>query len=230
MKMMYLIIALTMVLCVMLLLLLHSWRSILNSLHKCISEQGDLIEEQQGDIKALEERHISYWKEHWENYAIAVLRVFGKDVSLRNGDAGAVEEHKNAVMFLEPLTVTPKKGESRTVTIYGMSYDPDLDFIRTRLDLQAEAKANRAAWSAEAAAAVETAEDENERRFIEWASGSALIKGSHLGLRLITSKSRPDKEEAEFGLMHFDCEAIVKIINYLRREVIGEDEDISKNQ
>ena len=207
---------------------------------KEISDMMDLLLKAKQYSETNKPVYEQYWKEHWENYAVSILRVFGKDISLRDDETGATANHKNAILFRKPLAVQPEEGGVRAFTLYGMSYDPDLDFawknpIPTPAadpgkdhagDAEGPETKGGSGSSSEKDDAVDTAERGNRERITEWLSGAALIKGSHLGLRLITSLRVSPEGEENFGIAHLDDEAIVQIINYLRAEVLGENMDI----
>ena len=188
---------------------------------------GTALEKAESYIDKIQPLYERYWKEHMENLAIAILRVFGKDISIKDDKLGVTMDYRNAILFKEPVDVMPSHKNGAPLTIYGMSYDPGLDFRPMGFspeDLQNNNEDQPAPEDTSIEdTSVEKAVDVNSKKILEWLSGTALIKGSHFGLRLITSMSSASEDEAEFGLMHFDDDSIVKLMHHFIKEVTGEE-------
>lgn len=190
-----------------------------------VSLLKESLKETESHIDKIQPLYEQYWKEHMENLAIAILRILGKDVSVRDDKLGVTMEYKNAILFKEPIEVMPSHRGGTPMTVYGIAYNPDSDYLPMGLTPEAlqESDGDKAAPED---ASVKKAVDGNSKRILEWVSGSALIKGSHFGLCLINSLSFQGGDEAEFGLIHFDEDSIVKIIRALVKEATGEEIDI----
>lgn len=192
-----------------------------------VSLLKESLKEAESHIDKIQPLYEQYWKEHMENLAIGILRVLGKDITVRDDKYGVTMGYKNAILFKEPIEVMLSHRVGTSMTVYGITYDPDLDFLPMGLTPEALQKIDRDKAAPEDAS-VKKAIDGNSKRILEWVSGSALIRGSHFGLCLINSLSYLAGDEAEFNLIHFDKESIVKIIRELVRETTGEEIDIQQ--
>ena len=192
---------------------------------RCVSLLKESLKEAESHIAKIQPLYEQYWKEHMENLAIAILRVLGKDVSVRDDKLDVTMDYKNAILFKEPIEVMPSHRGGTPMTVYGITYDPDLDFLPIGIRPEALQKSDGDKAAPEDAS-VKKVVDGNSKRILEWVSGSALIKGSHFGLSLINSLSYLAGDEAEFGLMHFDKDSITKIICHLVKETTGEEINI----
>lgn len=209
-------------------ILIQYHKTQVNQYHKTLEQRatllGTALKEAKSHIDKIQPLYEQYWKEHMENLAIGILRVLGKDISIRDDKYDVTMDYKNAILFKEPITVMPSH-RGGTITVYGITYDPDLDFLPMGITPEALQKSDRDKAVPEDAS-VKKAIDGNSKRILEWVSGSAL--GSHFGLCLINSLSYLAGDEAEFGLMHLDKESIIKIIRGLAKETTGEEIDIQQ--
>lgn len=190
-----------------------------------VSLLKESLKEAEGHIDKIQPLYEQYWKEHMENLAIGILRVLGKDISIKDDKYGVTMDYKNAILFKEPIEVMPSHRGGTPMTVYGITYDPDLDFLPIGIRPEALQKGDGDKAAPEDAF-VKKAVDGNSKRILEWVSGAALIGGSHFGLSLINSLSYLAGDEAEFGLMHFDKDSITKIICHLVKETTGEEINI----
>lgn len=87
------------------------------------------LKEAESHIDKIQPLYEQYWKEHMENIAIGILRVLGKDISVRDDKYGVTMDYKNAILFKEPIEVMPSHRGGTPMTVYGITYDPDLDFL-----------------------------------------------------------------------------------------------------
>lgn len=199
---------------------------ILIQYHKTQEQRATLLKtalkEAESHIDKIQPLYEQYWKEHMENLAIAILRVLGKDISIRDDKYDVTMNYKNAILFKEPIEVMPSHRGNTPMTVYGITYDPDLDFLPMCIRPEALQKSDGDKAASEDAS-IKKAVDGNSKRILEWVSGAALIRGSHFGLCLINSLSYLAGDEAEFGLMHFDGNSITKIMCHLIKEATGEE-------
>lgn len=207
-------------------ILIQYHKTQVNQYHKTLEQRATLLEtalkKAESHIDKIQPLYEQYWKEHMENLAIAILRVLGKDISVKDDKYGVTMNYKNAILFKEPIKVMPSHRGGAPMTVYGITYDPDLDFLPMGIRPEALQKSDGDKAAPEDAS-VTKAVDGNSKRILEWVSGAALIRGSHFGLCLINSLSYLAGDEAEFGLMHFDDNSITKIMCHLIKEATGEE-------
>lgn len=182
---------------------------------KKASQEINRIQESLSENSKLPTQYETYWREHCENIAIAILRIFGKNIS--NGPV----KYKNAVMFNEPLILDQNdKPATRQIKIYGMAYDPEMDFGNKSDILQDDVTQD-----VKKSDSSNKPVSENVRVFLEWYNGTALLKGAHFGLRLINSVDGFESE-SEYGLTHLSDGNICRILRHLVKEVTGEEINI----